>query len=186
MVFPTTGDLKTYTNSEAANHVEVNEDLLTPNSVAAAADAAISGISMTPASKNKSFKLTDSLGSKHISRAPLDGILPVSSVTSKKCASANLADSAVSEIDASSIAKPKTSDLILKQEPSTSSDQTGSSSNMILARTGINSEENCFDRCAITHIKSILGTFASLWGKRLSCTCHVGIQGEWKFSCTHS
>jgi len=156
MVFPTTGDPKTYTDSEAANLVEVNEDLLTPNSVAAATDAALSGIIMTPASKNKSFKLTDSLGSKHISRAPLDGILPVSSVTSNKCASANLADSAVSESDASSNAKPKTSDLmIFKQEPSTSSDQTGSSSNMILARTGINSEENGFERCAISHIKSI-------------------------------
>lgn len=156
MVFPTTGDLKTYTNSEAADEVEINENLLTPNSLAAATDAAISGIIMTPASKNKSFKLTDSLGSKHISRAPLDGILPVSSVTSNKCASASLADSAVSESDASSIGKPKTSDLmIFKQEPSTSSDQTGSSSNMILARTGINSEENCFERCAIMHIKSI-------------------------------
>jgi len=164
MVFPTTSDLKTYTNSEATNHVEVNEDLLTPNSVAAATDAAISGIIMTPASKNKSFKLTDSLGSKHISRAPLDGILPVSSVTSNRCASPNLADSAVSESDASSNAKPKTSDLmVFKQEPSTSNDQTGSSSNMILARTGINSEENCFERIELdSHVDVVQHELDSL------------------------
>lgn len=163
MVFPTTGDLKTYTNSEAANHVEV-EELLTPNSVASATDAAISGIIMTPASKNKSFKLTDSLGSKHISRAPLDGILPVSSVTNNKYANVNLADSAVSESDVSSIVKPKTSDLmIFKQEPSTSRDQTGSSSNMILARTGINSEENCFDRNELdSHVDTVQHELDSL------------------------
>lgn len=157
MVLPTTYGLKTHTNNEAANHVEVNEDLLTPNSVAAATVAAISGINMTAANKNKSFKLTDSLGMKRISISPLDGILPMSSVTSNKCASANLADSAVSESDASSNAKPKTSDLmIFKQEPSTSSDQSGSSSNMILARTGINSEENCFDRIELdSHVDSV-------------------------------
>jgi hypothetical protein len=176
MVLPTIGDLKTDTSNEAANLVEVNEDLLTPDSVAAATDAAISGISMTAASKNKSFKRTDSVGSKHIARSLLDGILPVSSVTSNKCASANLAASAVSENDASSNAKHKTSDLmIFKQEPSTSNDESGSSSNMILARTGINSEENSFERCAIFHI--YLGTCASLWGRRYSCTCHEGIRG---------
>jgi hypothetical protein len=152
MVLPTTDDLKKYTNSEATTHVEVNEDLLTPESMAAATDAAIYGISMTAASKSKSFKLADSVGSKHISRSPLD----VSSVARNKCTSENLADCAVSDSDASSNAKLKTSDLmILKQEPSTSSDQSGSSSNMILACTGNNSEENCFDRCAILHIKII-------------------------------
>jgi hypothetical protein len=155
MAFPTTGDLNTCTNSGAANQVEVS-DLLTPSSVAAATDAALSGIIVTPASKNKSLKLTDFVGRKHISGAPLDGILPTSSVASNKCASASLADSVLSESDASSSAKPKTNDLrICKQEPSSSSDQTGSSSNMILACTGINAEENCFDRCAISHMKSI-------------------------------
>ena len=135
--------------------------------MAAATDAAVSGIVMTSANKNKSFRLADLLGSKHISRAPLEGVLPVSSVASNKCASANLADSAVTESDASSNAKRKTSDLmIFKQEPSTSNDQTGSSSNMILAHTGTNSEENCFDRYAILHIKSIFWSHLHPWGKR--------------------
>jgi hypothetical protein len=155
VVLPTTVDLETNTNNEAAVDVEVGEDLLNPDPLAAATDAAISGISsVAAASKNKSFTSVDSLGSI-ISRSSFDEILPVSSVTNSKSASTYLVDSAVSD-NATSSAKLSTNDLmVFKQEASTSSDKNGSPSNMVLACTGNNSEENCFDRCAILRIKSI-------------------------------
>jgi hypothetical protein len=142
--------LETNSNNEAATDVEVNEDLLNSDSLEAATDAAISAISSVAASKNKSFKSADSSGSRSISKSSLNGILPVSSLAGSKYASTNLADS-----DASSNINLNTDDLMsFKQEPSTSSDKSGSPSNMILACTGNSSEDNCIDRCAFLHTKT--------------------------------
>jgi hypothetical protein len=157
VVLPATVDLlETNTNSEEATGVEVGEDLLIPDPLVAATDAAVSSISnVAAASKNKSFMPGDSLGSI-ISRTSFDETSPTSSVTNDKYASTYLVDSAVSDNDASSNTKLNTNDLmIFKQDPSTSGDKNRSPSNMILACTGNNSEENYFERYAILHIKSI-------------------------------
>jgi hypothetical protein len=147
MVLPTTVDLlDTNINNEVATDVEVSKDLLNPDPLEYATNAAISAI--------KSLKPSESLGSRSISRSSLDGILSVSGVTSNTHAGTDLAESAMSDDDASS--KFDTSDVIrFNQEPSTSSDRNVSPSNMILACTGNNSEEKCFDRYTILQSKSI-------------------------------
>lgn len=147
MVLPTTVDLGTNINNELVTDVEVSEDLLNPDSLECATNAAISAINKM-ASKNKALKPSDSLGSRSISKSSLEGILPASDVTSKKHTGTDISESAMSDGDASNILD--TSDLIrFKQAPSTSSDKIGSPCNMILACTGNNSEEKRFDRYVI-------------------------------------
>jgi hypothetical protein len=151
MVLPTTADLlDTNINNELATDVEVSEDLLNPDSLEYATNAAISAISSV-ASKNKSLKPSDSLGTRSISKSSLDGILPPSDFTSNTQTDTDLSESAMSDGDAHS--KLDTSDLIrFKHAPSTSSDKNGYPSNMILACTGNNSEEKCFNRYTILQI----------------------------------
>jgi hypothetical protein len=151
MVLPTTVDLlDTNINNELATDVEVSEDLLNPDSLECATNAAISAISSV-ASKNNVLKPSDSLGSTSIPNSSLDGILPAADVTSNTQTGTNLSESAVSDGDASS--KLDTSDLIrFKHAPSTSSDKNRSPSNMILACTGSNFEDKCFDRYAILQV----------------------------------
>jgi hypothetical protein len=151
MVLPTTVNLlDTNINKELATDVEVNEDLLNPNSLEYATNVAISAISNV-AKRNETFKPSDSLGNRSISRSSVDGILPVLGVTSNTESGTDNPESAMSDGDAHS--KLATSDLMrLKQKPSTSSDNNISPSNMILACTGNNSEENCFDRYTILQV----------------------------------
>jgi hypothetical protein len=148
MVLPQTVDLlDTNINKELTTDVEDNEDLLNPDSLEYATNAAISAISSV-AEKNKSLKSSESLSSRSISRSSVDGIVPVLDVTSNTESGTDHPESAMSDGDAHS--KLDTSDLTrLKQEPSTSSDKNVSPSNMILACTGNNSEEKCFDRYTI-------------------------------------
>lgn len=152
LVLPTTVDLlDTNMNNELATDVEVSEDLMNPDSLECATNAAVSAISSV-ASKNKALKASDSLGSRSISKSSLDGILSASDITSNTQTGTDLSGSAMSDGDASS-KLVDTSDLIrFKQAPSTSGDKNGSPSNMILACTGNNSEENRFDRYAILQV----------------------------------
>lgn len=162
MVLPTTADLlDTNINNELATDVEVSEDLLNPDSLEYATNAAISAISSV-ASKNKSLKPSHSLGSRSISKSSLDGILPASNVTSNTQTGTDLSENAMSDGDASS--KLDTSDLIrFKPAPSTSSDKNGSPSNMILACTGNNYEEKCFHRSELdSHVDSMQNDLDSL------------------------
>lgn len=167
---PTTVEiLEKDTNNEAEIDVEVGEDLLNPDRLAAATDVAISGItSVAAAGEDKSYTPVDSLVSA-VSRSSFDEVLPVSDVTNSKCASTYLVDSAVLGNDASSSAKLNTSDLMgFKQKASTSHDEDGSPSNMVLACTGVNSEENCMDGYAFCILKVFLFVVVNF-----KCICHA-------------
>ncbi|XP_021937953.1 heat shock factor protein isoform X2 [Zootermopsis nevadensis] len=193
VVMPTTVEiLEKDTNNEAEIDVEVGEDLLNPDRLAAATDVAISGItSVAAAGEDKSYTPVDSLVSA-VSRSSFDEVLPVSDVTNSKCASTYLVDSAVLGNDASSSAKLNTSDLMgFKQKASTSHDEDGSPSNMVLACTGVNSEENCMDGSELdSHVDCMQNDLDSLRellkgeGYSLDANTLLGLFGEDPFSAT--